>query len=80
MPGVQSLKEQKYYANPRNQFWKILFSLFDLPLEECYEVTLFMTYPNIKLVLFNGGKAFETFKKKVGFDFKGLEFETVIRF
>ena len=28
---------------------------------------LFSTYPNIKYVLFNGTKAFETYKKRVGF-------------
>jgi len=30
--------------------------------------TLFIRYPNIKLVLFNGGKAFEVFKKHIGFE------------
>lgn len=29
---------------------------------------LFTTYPQIELVLFNGGKAFDVFKKRVGFD------------
>lgn len=28
---------------------------------------LFMTYPGIRYVFFNGGKAYETFRKKVGF-------------
>ncbi|WP_285397184.1 DNA-deoxyinosine glycosylase [Lysinibacillus sp. fls2-241-R2A-57] len=30
--------------------------------------TLFEQYPNIELVLFNGGKAFEVFKKHIGFE------------
>lgn len=29
--------------------------------------TLFIHFPNIELVLFNGGKAFEVFKKHIGF-------------
>ncbi|UZM99346.1 hypothetical protein OL548_02860 [Lysinibacillus sp. MHQ-1] len=30
--------------------------------------TLFETYPNIKLVLFNGAKAFDVFKKHIGLE------------
>lgn len=32
---------------------------------------LFQIYPQIELVLFNGGKAFDVFKKQVGFDILG---------
>ncbi|WP_077297088.1 DNA-deoxyinosine glycosylase [Virgibacillus pantothenticus] len=28
MPGKKSLEKQEYYGNPRNQFWSILFTLF----------------------------------------------------
>ncbi len=28
MPGRISLKKKEYYAHPRNDFWKIIFSLF----------------------------------------------------
>ncbi|HZW81975.1 MAG TPA: DNA-deoxyinosine glycosylase [Candidatus Deferrimicrobium sp.] len=106
MPGVQSLEQQKYYANPQNQFWRIIYSIFDTPLDPDYQhriafikgkgiglwdvlescdregsldsnirnekandfVSLFKTFPNIHCVLFNGTKAYEAFRKGVGFD------------
>jgi len=106
MPGVESLKLQQYYANPRNQFWKILYTLFESEpnpdyeervsfikskeiavwdvIGNCYREgsldskireekvndfrALFKTYPHIKTVMFNGGKAYETYKKWIGFD------------
>lgn len=105
MPGVESLRLQQYYANPRNQFWKIIYSLFNREPNPNYEEriafiknkkiavwdaigtcyregsldsniqeekvndfsALFEAYLNIKTVLFNGGKAYETYKKWIGF-------------
>lgn len=38
MPGAMSLDKQEYYANPRNHFWKILYTIFDaLPIPNLLE-------------------------------------------
>ena len=36
MPSVKSMEKQEYYGNPRNQFWKIIFSLFKEEYMEDY--------------------------------------------
>ena len=38
MPGNESLRTQKYYAHPRNAFWKIIFEILDLPLSDDYQI------------------------------------------
>ena len=37
MPGRQSLAKNEYYANRRNAFWGIMFSLFDEPVTDDYK-------------------------------------------
>lgn len=37
MPSVQSLKVCQYYGNPRNAFWKILFTILKTPFSADYE-------------------------------------------
>lgn len=37
MPGVQSLQKQQYYGHPQNNFWKILFRIFDEPFATDYQ-------------------------------------------
>jgi TDG/mug DNA glycosylase family protein len=32
-----SLRQQQYYANPQNQFWRIVFDVFGQPLPAAYE-------------------------------------------
>ncbi|WP_422486599.1 DNA-deoxyinosine glycosylase [Gudongella sp. DL1XJH-153] len=106
MPGKMSLEKDEYYGNPRNHFWKIMFELFERPMEEDYKnkvefilnhnialwdvienceregsldsniknekandiINLLENYPNIGSVVFNGAKAFQTYKKLIGFD------------
>jgi hypoxanthine-DNA glycosylase len=36
MPGEESLTRKEYYANPRNQFWRIMQELFGVPLSAPY--------------------------------------------
>lgn len=105
MPGVQSLNEQRYYANPRNHFWRIMQAILSMPGGLDYEDrieflqqtgvalwdviascerrgsldthiknetvndfdNLFLAYPAIRLVAFNGTKAFTVYKKRVEF-------------
>jgi double-stranded uracil-DNA glycosylase len=40
LPGEQSLRRQQYYANPRNQFWRVLSAVFNEPVGEPYEEKL----------------------------------------
>ncbi|MCK9217634.1 MAG: DNA-deoxyinosine glycosylase [Firmicutes bacterium] len=37
MPGAMSLEKKQYYGNKRNQFWKIIYGLFNKEVEEDYE-------------------------------------------
>ncbi|MDD4968962.1 MAG: DNA-deoxyinosine glycosylase [Paludibacter sp.] len=37
MPGVESLKQQAYYANPRNLFWKLLSGITGKQVPDNYE-------------------------------------------
>lgn len=37
MPSEQSLALSQYYGNPRNTFWKLLFTIFDTPFSTDYE-------------------------------------------
>lgn len=112
MPGEKSLENQQYYAHPRNQFWPLIFRMFDHPMVEDYQTrvslllknrlgvwdviqecnregsldadimnetandfeSLFKQYPGITHVVFNGAKAYDTFRKKVGFSFENIVF------
>ncbi len=40
LPGNVSLKERKYYANPRNHFWQILSCIYDESVGVEYETRL----------------------------------------
>lgn len=34
LPGAQSLAEQRYYAHPTNQFWRLVGAVIDRPLAD----------------------------------------------
>jgi double-stranded uracil-DNA glycosylase len=36
LPGDESLRQQRYYADPSNQFWSLLAGVFDTPVEGTY--------------------------------------------
>lgn len=40
IPGQVSLKQQQYYAHPRNAFWPIVCDYFELAVEQPYEARL----------------------------------------
>lgn len=101
MPGVPSLTVNEYYGNPRNYFWRVLYGLHGLPVDDEYEARLAFAldhhvaiwdvlksctregsldsnirdevvndipgllrrYPNIRVIVLNGTKAHDTFKR-----------------
>ena len=42
MPGSASLQAQRYYAFPRNHFWRLMYGLWDEPYESDYAFGLQM--------------------------------------
>ena len=38
LPGVESLREQKYYAHIRNNFWRIIYAIYGETLDEDYSL------------------------------------------
>lgn len=37
MPGEKSLEVQQYYGHPLNQFWKLMFTIFEQPFSVSYQ-------------------------------------------
>lgn len=37
IPSVKSLEINQYYGNPRNQFWKLIYLIFNEKIEESYD-------------------------------------------
>ena len=103
LPSDISIRTGEYYANPQNQFWRIIFTIFNNS-NPCYQYSdktdlllkhkiglwdvlteahrqgsldsnireevlndfsdLFIAYPNIKKLAFNGDKAFQLYLRK----------------
>jgi TDG/mug DNA glycosylase family protein len=40
LPGDESLRLERYYSNPRNEFWRLLTGVFASPTGETYEQRL----------------------------------------
>ena len=36
LPGTKSLKENQYYADPKNHFWRIIYGIFENDLIDSY--------------------------------------------
>ena len=112
LPSDISIRTGEYYANPQNQFWRIIFTIFNNgnPLYQYSDKTnlllknkiglwdvlieahrqgsldsnihgeslnnfsdLFIAYPSIRKLAFNGDKAFQLYlKKKSGLPQKDL--------
>lgn len=36
IPSVKSLEKGQYYGNPRNQFWKLIYLIFNEEIDESY--------------------------------------------
>lgn len=108
MPGEVSLAKQEYYGNPRNQFWRIFYSLMNLEYQVEYEKRyadllesgwalwdviqscerqgsldiniknatsndfkeLYRRFPGLKIIAFNGTKAYDIYRRQVGLDLK----------
>lgn len=46
MPSEESLRKQEYYGHRNNQFWKILFSLYNEPLTSDYRERVALLHRN----------------------------------
>ena len=56
MPGAKSLEMNQYYAFPQNQFWKIMFHLFDAEFSDDYGTRINFIKQN-KIALGTSSKA-----------------------
>lgn len=50
IPSVKSLEKTQYYGNPRNQFWKLIYSILDKEIDKSYDDRIaFLLKNNIAL-------------------------------
>ncbi len=78
IPGKESLRQYQYYAYPQNQFWKIIYALFNTPIDYNYnEKILFLKKNNIALwdvikSCYREGSLDSNIKMEEANDFKSL--------
>ncbi|MBB5183435.1 DNA-deoxyinosine glycosylase [Catenisphaera adipataccumulans] len=49
MPSEESLRQQEYYANPTNRFWKVLGTIYQMPIEDYDQKKQILTAAKISL-------------------------------
>ncbi len=78
LPGDESLRQQQYYAHPRNQFWRILAEIYHAPFAVTYPDRIaFLQQKRLALwdVLQHGerpGSLDQAIRNAVPNDFQGL--------
>jgi G:T/U-mismatch repair DNA glycosylase len=77
MPGVESLRQQQYYAHPRNSFWDLMGAhqcerngSLDSNIKADSVIpnnfnAFFAKHPDIKAIFFNGRKAADIYQQRV---------------
>lgn len=76
MPGERSIEIKQYYGHKGNQFWKLMFDVFNAPFTDSYEERITLLVKN-KIALWDvlshcerEGSADSAIKNEIANDFK----------